>query len=313
MITLDAKDKVYFQSTSILSDGYGLMPKKVARDKLLSLEAKAIYAYLASFAGTNGICFPGKELMLAELGTTERRFNKNIKQLKEYGYIKVHKRRKGNRNDSNLYELLMDTRDIDIAKKEFDTSQFDSGQNDSGQFDSGQIDPPNNNSINSNSINNNSSEDFSSSKVQIEDVIAYYKREVVNRHILSSIEQQSILKLLEDIQGDMVIKAMEISIRRNVRSLDYIEGIIKKWLDSNITTLEELEAHRLQYETKNKSNKSISKSSKNIQSKNVFTEDTFKKGDGNGKFEESSTSSFGQDIKYTDPELRQLLEDIGEL
>ena len=72
--------------------------------------------------------------MISELGTTERRFNKNIKLLKEHGYIKVHKRRKGNRNDSNLYELLMDIRDIEIAKKEFDTSRFDSSQNDSGQY-----------------------------------------------------------------------------------------------------------------------------------------------------------------------------------
>ena len=162
---MENKDEVKIQSTSILSEGYGLIPKKITRDKSLTMESKAIYGYLASFAGTGGQCYPSKTLMISELGTTERRFNKNIKLLKEHGYIKVHKRRKGNRNDSNLYELLMDIRDIEIAKKEFDTSQFDSGQFDSGQFDSGQFDsgqndPPNNNSINNNSNKKNNKKGF---------------------------------------------------------------------------------------------------------------------------------------------------------
>ena len=107
---METKDEVKLQSTSILSNGYGLIPKSVTRDKELTMESKAIYGYLASFAGSGGYCYPSKELMISELGTTEKRFNKNIKLLKEHGYIKVHKRRKGNRNDSNLYELLMDIR-----------------------------------------------------------------------------------------------------------------------------------------------------------------------------------------------------------
>ena len=68
---LENKDEVKIQSTSILSEGYGLIPKKITRDKSLTMESKAIYGYLASFAGTGGQCYPSKTLMISELGTTE--------------------------------------------------------------------------------------------------------------------------------------------------------------------------------------------------------------------------------------------------
>ncbi|CEK34201.1 DnaD domain protein [Paraclostridium sordellii] len=242
---MEVKDKPYFQSTSILNEGYGLIPKKITRDKLLSLEAKAIYAYLASFAGSNGSCFPGKELMLAELATTERRFNKNIKQLKEHGYIRVYKRRKGNRNDSNLYELIMDTREIKVAREEYDTSQIDNGQFDSSQLDSNQINPPNNKSFNNNNIKNISLNNLDNTKeTTIEDIINFYKREIASNYILNSIEQDRIVKLSKKIQNELFIEAMRISIKSNIKSIYYIEGIINKWLEAGITTVDKLKLYR---------------------------------------------------------------------
>lgn len=252
---METKDEVRLQSTSILSDGYGLIPKKISRDKALTMEAKAIYGYLASFAGSGGYCYPSKELMISELGTTEKRFNKNIKILKEHGYIKVHKRRKGNRNDSNLYELLMDIRDIEIAKKEFDTSRFDSGQfdrvqNDSGQFDSVQNDPPNINSLNSNSINNNSSKnskyiDKENSPNKLKEFRILYEQ---NIGLINGITAEYLIELSETIDVDLFKRAIEIATDRGKCSLGYIKGIIKQWLDANIRTLEQLEAYKLQQE-----------------------------------------------------------------
>lgn len=252
---METKDEVRLQSTSILSDGYGLIPKKISRDKALTMEAKAIYGYLASFAGSGGYCYPSKELMISELGTTEKRFNKNIKILKEHGYIKVHKRRKGNRNDSNLYELLMDIRDIEIAKKEFDTSRFDSGQfdrvqNDSGQFDSVQNDPPNINSLNSNSINNNSSKnskyiDKENSPNKLKEFRILYEQ---NIGLINGITAEYLIELSETIDVNLFKRAIEIATDKGKCNLGYIKGIIKQWLDANIRTLEQLEAYKLQQE-----------------------------------------------------------------
>ena len=242
---MESKDEVRLQNTSILSDGYGLIPKKISRDKDLTMEAKAIYGYLASFAGSGGYCYPSKELMISELGTTEKRFNKNIKILKEHGYIKVHKRRKGNRNDSNLYELLMDIRDIEIAKKEFDTGRFDSGQfdrvqNDSGQFDSVQNDPPNINSFNNNSSNISKYIDKENSPNKLKEFRILYEQ---NIGLINGITAEYLIELSETIDVNLFKRAIEIATDKGKCNLGYIKGIIKQWLDANIRTLEQLEVY----------------------------------------------------------------------
>ena len=243
---MENKEEVKIQSTSILSSGYGLIPKVITRDKELTMEAKAIYAYLASFAGSCGHCYPSKELMLSELGTTERRFNKNMNLLKEHGYVKVHKRRKGNRNDSNLYELLMDLRDIEKIKNEFDTSQFDSGQFDSGQFDSVQIDPPNINSININSINNNSKKNKHTNKESKLAIKAFAKLYEENIGLINGISAEYLTELSDTIDVNLFKRAIEISTDRGKCNLGYIKGIINRWLNLNIKTLDQLEAYKLQ-------------------------------------------------------------------
>ena len=60
--------EVKYNKNSILRDGYGIIPKIVMRDKNLSIEAKAIYAYLIAFAGDKKTCYPSRDLMCEELG-----------------------------------------------------------------------------------------------------------------------------------------------------------------------------------------------------------------------------------------------------
>lgn len=299
---METKDEVRLQSTSILSDGYGLIPKKIARDKALTMEAKAIYGYLASFAGSGGYCYPSKELMISELGTTEKRFNKNIKILKEHGYIKVHKRRKGNRNDSNLYELLMDIRDIEIAKKEFDTSRFDSGQfdsvqNDSGQFDSVQNDPPNINSLNSNSINNNSSKiskyiNKENSPNKLKEFRILYEQ---NIGLINGITAEYLIELSETIEVGLFKRAIEIATDKGKCSLGYIKGIIKQWLDVNIKTLEQLEAYKLQQE----------------QSKQKGVKSDVRRREGITKTESTTDNRESEEARKA--ELRRRIQELDEL
>ena len=89
----------------ILRDGYGYSPKKITRDASLSIEAKAIYAYLASFADEEGKAYPGIELICHELNISENRFHKHKKQLIDHGYITVHRERKDSGWSNNIYCL----------------------------------------------------------------------------------------------------------------------------------------------------------------------------------------------------------------
>lgn len=108
-----------FVSTSELyKDGYGIIAKKAMRDKNLSIEAKAIYSYICSFAGAGATSFPGVALMLKELGISEKRFYNHRKQLIDTGYLTIVKQRKNNRADKNLYTIESEPSKVEKIQKE---------------------------------------------------------------------------------------------------------------------------------------------------------------------------------------------------
>ena len=87
-------------------EGYGIVLQRVMRDPSLSVESKAIYGYLSSFAGASGSCYPSVKLMCAELNMSETRFSKHMKPLKEAGIVTVTKQREGTRFAQNVYEIV---------------------------------------------------------------------------------------------------------------------------------------------------------------------------------------------------------------
>ena len=71
--------------------GYGVVTRAVMRDPSLTCEAKAIYAYLCSFAGDGDVAFPSVEAMLDELGMGRSRFYKHRQLLLDAGLLEVSK------------------------------------------------------------------------------------------------------------------------------------------------------------------------------------------------------------------------------
>ncbi len=81
-----------------MSDGYGIVWRSVMQSKSLSCTAKAIYAYLASYADKNGTCFPSVERILDELNINKTTFYKHIRQLELAGIVQ-----KISRNDHGKF------------------------------------------------------------------------------------------------------------------------------------------------------------------------------------------------------------------
>lgn len=101
----------------IRSEGYGIVAKVPMRDKRLTAEAKAIYAYLCSYTGAGTCAFPPLALMLEELGMAPKRYYKHLRHLTAYGYVKVHTRYKaaGKSRETNVYEIV-DMPEVDVAE-----------------------------------------------------------------------------------------------------------------------------------------------------------------------------------------------------
>ncbi|MDT2850191.1 helix-turn-helix domain-containing protein [Vagococcus carniphilus] len=84
----DFEDKLIVEG--INSQGYGIMPKMIMQDKRLTIESKAIYAYLVSYAGAGTSAFPGLKRILSDLCISENRFYRHRKLLIDCGYISVN-------------------------------------------------------------------------------------------------------------------------------------------------------------------------------------------------------------------------------
>lgn len=92
-------DKLRSEGT-ILEAGYGLIPKVIMRDKNISITAKAIYAYICSYAGAGMTAYPSTGLMCSDLGINKNTYFKHLNMLKDNGYIEVKK----NKTDKGQFQ-----------------------------------------------------------------------------------------------------------------------------------------------------------------------------------------------------------------
>lgn len=88
------------------SGSYGYILQGVMRDKRLSVEAKAVYAYLSSFADSDGHCFPAVDTICGELGMSKARYYRHFRQLTEMGIVQVNQSRRANRLGGNVYCIV---------------------------------------------------------------------------------------------------------------------------------------------------------------------------------------------------------------
>lgn len=88
--------------------GYGILPKFVMLDTELTIQAKAIYAYFCSYAGSGVSVFPSRNKILADLGVGKNCYYKHFNLLTEQGYItiKQKKAQDSTKFSQNIYTLI---------------------------------------------------------------------------------------------------------------------------------------------------------------------------------------------------------------
>ena len=127
------------------------MYQNVMRSSELSPESKAIYGYLASFAGCKNTCFPSRKMMLKELQMSETRFSKHMNPLIALGVVSVTRERNGNVYGKNIYTINHEIQYIE--NQDSRCSENESVENESAENLS-----TNNNSFNIKNINNKNKE-----------------------------------------------------------------------------------------------------------------------------------------------------------
>ena len=90
--------------------GYGILPKYVMIDPDLTIEAKGIYAYFCSYAGSGNTAFPSRDKIVADLQINKDTYYKHFNVITSQGYIVVEQAHAhGGRGDGftkNIYTLI---------------------------------------------------------------------------------------------------------------------------------------------------------------------------------------------------------------
>lgn len=88
-----------------MKNGYGMVYKSIMQNSDLAPESKCIYAYLSTFADSDGICYPSMETMIKELKMGHTRIAKYMKQLVDFGVIEKTQVRNKGIYSNNVYRI----------------------------------------------------------------------------------------------------------------------------------------------------------------------------------------------------------------
>lgn len=202
-----------------ITGGYGTVYKEVLKDKELSIEAKAIYSYLSSYAGGKDTAFPSIGLICHELNISEKRFYKHRKELLDKNIISKTRERTNNGFSKTIY----------IINHHFVHGQFVRVRNVHGQ----NVGTKNNSIKNNNNKNNNSKSDSDTSQI-----FQLVSKEL--EMIQSPLKVQELEDELNLIKGNK-LEVTEVAInycKQNKKGINYLIKVLRNWNNEGVDTKE---------------------------------------------------------------------------
>lgn len=226
-----AYDNDELRLNGVMAQGYGMLPKSVMQDQRLTIEAKAIYAYIASYAGAGTTAFPSKKKIAADLRISEERLYNHRKQLIKCGYITVTQERgAGGILGKTIYTLeaiAIERPDPPEVKPDEGTPSTENPSTDYPSTDEPSTENPSHNNNSSSKINNsknNNSLNNNREKVPTPaDVIELYNSICTSYPKvmkLSSSRKTAIVARLKEYTLDEIEKAF-----RMAEDSDFMKGV----------------------------------------------------------------------------------------
>jgi hypothetical protein len=140
--------------------GYGMVQTAVMKCKI-SIHAKAIYALLASYTGTQEFCFPSVKMMTEDLQISKTKVIEYLKELESFGLIKKEKLSGNPFNHSNKYKIFYIEENSQKGANYIDGSQVETIGRPHGLTKGGkEVETFYINNNNDNSINKNNNIEF---------------------------------------------------------------------------------------------------------------------------------------------------------
>lgn len=219
----------------IYKQGYGYLSKAIMKYDGISIKAKAVYAYISSYAGKEGIAFPSRALICYDLQISQDSLSKYMKELVDnHIIIKQHQRQAGNKFANNVYTINFD---LDLAepipkntvtenigkplRKITDTENYDNEETENGNLETNNNNNTNNN-INNNSYIKNNSERVTSPSIE-------YLKELTKEYIEDTKVIDAVYKYLdlkENSNKPFKTKEQFNSFMNQLKSIGTTQGIL---------------------------------------------------------------------------------------
>lgn len=232
----------------VFTKGYGIIPKLVMMDRDLSIEAKAIYSYIASFAGNGESAFPSVKKICYDLQINEKRFSRHKKVLIDKGYIEVTQERKGGGIfASNVYTIKQfvkpttQNRGTDEDEPTTQNGSTDYGSTDKRGTDNGGT---TNNSVTNNSTTNNSSNNKQQQPASEKQPNFIETWESAGFGIMPLITIEKLDYWVKDFEGkeEIICKAIEVASDYNKKYYAYVNTILTNWESKGVKSLSDIDA-----------------------------------------------------------------------
>lgn len=93
----------------------------------------------------------------------------------------------------------------------------------------------------------------SSSQSSLRNLFLFYEKNIGQA---SSYIQEELHHWANDLNADVVLEAIKISVEMNKKSYNYINGILKNWVSRNVETVEDINALKVEHENQKNSQQS---------------------------------------------------------
>lgn len=241
--------------TDVLVSGYGINPKLVMKDKDLTIEAKAIYAYIASYAGAGKTAYPSVDLICSDLNIGKESFQKHRKCLIEKGYLIIEKVTQKGRFTNNLYVISQTISTEQETNEEATATQtplpdFTAVEESITDLQEQENHAGNINKLNNNSLNNNTNNKTDDDDDQINKQEKNVQKNWQEKWQYHFGDQQPYTQQIQDglstwlrmYEGDSEVlnHAFIRAGRYGAKSYQYLNAILRNWWEEGLHTIDEI-------------------------------------------------------------------------
>lgn len=244
---------------------YAILTANVRYDNDLTDSEKLLYAEITALSNKYGYCTASNKYFAKLYEVSKVTISRRIANLKNYGYLQVEMIKEGNEiKQRKMYPLTKTLRPINTN----DNTPINNSVSTPINTNVKENNTSNNNTSNNNTRENNhhhyiennniysSADDVSTNTLKGgggSNPFTFFQENgfgVINGYIAQDIDEWR--NDFKEHGDDMLVMAMKIAVDNNKATWSYTKSILKRWLNANITTPNDVKADEKANETKKK-------------------------------------------------------------